>query len=247
MKNIYITTDIHNYLPNSYEHQSGFFKETEYLKEYLKIANKYDLKITVFVSGKEVENNIKYYKKLTYDKDIELGGHTYDCFTKYYKGEGYLYKKIYGCAYGPKSLQKQDIEKTTSVLTKLGIHPISWRTHAYSSNRTTRRILKDNGYKIISDLNNKIDNAIKIMECPPNTLPDHENIIHKGIKNTFAKFTIEQWLKKIQLQIKNNEKSIILAHATCQKYIDDFETLKELFEWIYDQNYESKLMKDLVK
>ena len=244
-KEIYITTDIHNYMKYSSEHKAGFSKETEYLKKYLSLANKYSIKVTVFVSGLEIENNIDYYRGLIDNPFVELGGHTWDCYTRYFKGEGYIYKKIFGCAYGPSFFQRYDIKKTTKILKEIGVSPVSWRTHAYASNKDTRKILVKEGYKIISDISKEKYLSNNIIEAIPNILPDHENIIHKGIKNNpQARYILEEWFFEIKKEILNNDKSIILIHATCQKYLDDFKTLENLFKWINENKIESKLMRE---
>jgi len=246
-KKIYITTDIHNFMHYSEEHKKWFFDETEHLKKYLKLAKKYNIKTTVFVTGKILEEKLDEYKWLLNDFDIEIGGHTYDCFTQYFKWEWFLYKKIFWCSYWPKIFQKKDIEKTTKIINKLWIKPVSWRTHAYASNFSTREVLKSNGYKIISDVTTKKYSIEDFIDFPPNTLPDHENIIHDWIKNNSqAKYTVKEWLKEIKKEVKKQRESVILAHATCHAYLDNFKILEELFNWIDKNNYETVFMKNKV-
>jgi len=247
MKKIYITTDIHNFMHYSEEHKAGFSDETSHLIKYLDLAKECWIKVTIFVTWKLLEDKQLIYKEILSKYDVEIWWHTYDCYTNYFKWTWFIYKKLCGCAYWTKKKQNSDIHKTTMALNKIWILPTSWRTHAYASNSSTRELLLQHWYKIISDLSEKKYQYKWLLEFPPNTLPDHENIIHPGIKNhPWANLSIKEWLLNIQNQILNQDESVVLAHATCHKYIDDFKTLEKLFNWIKENQYKTLLMKDKI-
>lgn len=236
-------------MPYSLEHKKWFYNETKYLIAYLELAKKYNIKVTAFISWLEIERNFKVYKNILekYWDMIEIWGHTWDSYVSYFKWEWFIYKKLFWCTMWPYFKQYKDIKKTTEIIKKLWTKPISWRTHAYSSNKITRKILKQFWYKIISDLSWENTLSNDLMELPPNTLPDHENIKHIWInvhKNSIL--STEEYKKQLFKQLLENDYSILLLHATCQKYIDNFKTLEEIFKFIKENNFKSLLLKDYV-
>ena len=73
--------------------------------KYLEILKKYHISSTLFLNGKCLNEDKEKTKELL-KYDVELGGHTYDNFGKMGPIKSYIYRKIWGCIYGPNFYQK---------------------------------------------------------------------------------------------------------------------------------------------
>ena len=248
---IYLTGDVHTKIPGHWE-QKIAGKEIDSAKKYLEILRKYNLSSTLFINGKcleEDEEKVRELKKY----NVEIGGHTYDNFGKMGSIKSYIYRKIWGCIYGPESYQKKDIQKTKRAFERLGMKMISWRTHSFGSNEKTGKILKKEGVNYISDIVGDVKPFEKdgILHLPINILVDVVTIAYGEYKpeskNPFAscvkgRIQPEEWFDIIKKRIEYNEKnkidSILLIHPITMAVLDNFKLFEEIAKFL--SRYKSK-------
>lgn len=242
---IYLTGDVHSQIKGHWEQkQAG--DELDAAIEYLKILKKYKIKSTLFINGKLIDEKAEKVKELI-SYDAEIGGHTYDNFGDMNLFKSYINRKRFGCVYGSSKYQKKDIEKTKKAFENLNIKMNSWRTHAFSSNDETFRILKKNNVRFVSDLlgDTKPFEKDGIIHMPIN-LPVDVNVIEVGPLNpgnrepfaSCAKNRIkpEEWFEIIKKRISYNEKkkipSILLIHPITMKVLDNFALFEKIAKFI---------------
>ncbi|WP_079978690.1 polysaccharide deacetylase family protein [Halolamina sediminis] len=237
---------------------------------YASILEENNLVGTLFVTGRAIRDYPQKARQLARNEHLEIGGHTWSAFRP-----NWLYdigQYISGSPYGQKYIQKRDISRTLQYLTSdLGVTPRSWRTHAYRSDATTRKLLAQSSVDVISDLVEPSAQVHKssisdIIELPISTLPDHEHLIHgnrtredvdKLIENgwtdpyTSESYEISEWCNIIRDQIMKRvdagRTATVLAHPVCMSVADDFEGFTSLCEWIADQDYETDFCRNAPK
>lgn len=233
---ICLTGDVHHDLkfkPGGYQlYLDG--SESKVAIKYLEITEKYDLKVTLFITGKSFVENMRDIEKLLDFDNLEIGGHTWSAFRPVWLHR--TFKLIIGSIYGPKFYQQIDIKKTLSIIQeKKGRKPTSWRTHSYASNNTTLKILENEGVKIISDDVDK--RKIKpffvsnnLLSLPINVMPDHEHLYFKSRGRT--KSAVEKEIKR-----KGKQDKKAFGYFTTQSF-----TITEYYEIIKKQieNIEEK-------
>ncbi len=241
---IYLTGDVHSKL-NSWE-QKTVGNELDAAEKYLEILEKYTVSCTLFLNGICLEKESEKIKKLL-KYDVEIGGHTYNNFGNLNLFSGYIYRKLYGCIYGPSFYQKKDINRTKKTFSKLGIKMESWRTHSFGSNEKTMEILRNIGVKYVSDLVGEIKPFEKngITHLPIN-IPVDVNTISYGetrpeSKNPFASCTKgriepEEWFEIVKKRVTENEKkgipSILLLHPATMAAIDNFVLFERIAKFL---------------
>lgn len=237
---IYLTGDVHTSDNNNWE-QKETGSELKSSKTYLEILKGYDIPCTLFVNGisftkepEEVKELLKY--------NVELGGHTYNNFGRLNLIKSYFYRKKWGCIYGSKSYQKKDIKKTKMAFEKFGLKMISWRTHAFGSNKETFKILKEFNVKYVSDLLGETKPFYdQIIHLPINIPVDQNTISYKILSPenrcpfascTKGRISPEEWFEILKKRIIKNEKnktdSIILIHPATMATLDNFKLFKEI-------------------
>ena len=238
MPRVCITGDVH--------HDLGFAldeSEASATADYIKILNKYNLKATLFVTGKCIDGNSEFWSNIP--KSIELGGHTYSAWSPMIfrkKLVHWFYNKVFGTEYGPYLYQYYDIWRTVKSFEKINIKPACWRTHGYASNENTKKILAKFGFKTISD---EIAEGEKIVINKGNLISVPINA-HKD--DDIPKFFIEREEGKMKEEgekVKNsifyliNQKEDIVAqlHPICMKVLDNFEKFEKILKTLYDNNY----------
>ena len=149
-----VTGDVHHSLGRSQRDKHEYLLALKYAE----IAYSMNARITLYVTGKCVNDHTRFVKKLLedYGEHVELGGHTYWAFHEI----PWLPKTLHGLLfpllgfeyYGPRRLQELDIRKTVKVFKEaLGVRIKSWRTHAYQGTPTTYEILDSLGFTSVSD------------------------------------------------------------------------------------------------
>jgi hypothetical protein len=166
---------------NDPDHVYSNITELEAAVKYVKIAKKYGVKVTLFLTGKcFVEERFTARELLKFD-NLEIGGHTWNAFR--FRPFHYISRLTLGSFYGPRFYQRWDIEKTLNIIEdKTGKKCRSWRGHAYHGDTITEELLAKRGVKVVS---NEVDAEANIRELnnglislPINTLPDHKHIYH---------------------------------------------------------------------
>lgn len=246
---IFITGDVHSQKTEKSK-INPVESQIKAAHKYLGILKKYNLKSTLFINGICFKEEKEETKKLL-DYDVELGGHTYNNFGKMNIFKSYIYRKLFGCIYGPAFYQKRDIKKTKKVFENFGLKMTSWRTHAFGSNSKTFYLLKKAGVKYISDLLGNInpyeeDNVIHV----PINIPIDQNTISHDLlrpenRNPFASCTKgrihpEEWFDILKKRIIYNEKnkinSILLIHPETMATIDNFKLFKRIAKFLSKYN-----------
>jgi peptidoglycan/xylan/chitin deacetylase (PgdA/CDA1 family) len=242
---IYLTGDVHTNLSGHWE-QKIAGKEIIAAKNYLEILKKHGVASTLFINGKCIDEDNELVKELL-KYNVEIGGHTYDNFGHMGPIKSYVYRKIWGCIYGPKSYQKKDIKKTKEAFEKRDIRITSWRTHSYGSNEETYKILNEEGIKFISDIVGEVKPFSKygIIHIPINIPTDVNTIAYGELKpesrNPFASCTkgrikSEEWFEIIKKRITYNEKnkidSILLIHPITMAVLDKFKLFEEIAKFL---------------
>lgn len=242
---IYITGDVHTKIKNYWEQKTAG-SEIDAGKKFLEILKKYELRSTLFINGKCLDKEPEKVKELL-EYDVELGGHTYDNFEGMNIIKSYIYRKRYGCVYGPPHYQKKDIKKTRNAFEKIGLKMNSWRTHAFGSNEETFKILRENNVKHVSDLlgNQKPFEKQEVIHMPINIPVDINTItigpLRPENRDVFASCTKsrispEEWFEIVKKRISENEKnkrdSILLIHPITMAALDDFELFEKIAQFL---------------
>jgi hypothetical protein len=250
---ICITGDIHNTSDGFKEQAYSEYSEMELALKYAEIAKKYDLKVTLFITGKSLQQEKDLSKKLSDFRNVELGGHTYNGLQPQRLHE--RFERYFGTYYGPYCIQMLDILITKYMLKKrTGVKTMSWRTHAYRSDFRTKKILLKMGTRVISDevdrtaLNPYVNNY-GLVSLPINTCPDHEHIHHgyrteDFVKNTVQatwdwkdsfgaeSYKIDQWgdmvLEGAATIVERGGVATIMAHPLCMEVGDSMVTFDRL-------------------
>ena len=245
---IFLTGDVHGKIKQSWEQSVVSSNDLNSAKRYLEILKKYNIPCTLFINGiclKESPEKVKELLKF----DVELGGHTYDNFGRMNIFKSYIYRKFFGCVYGPNFYKKKDIKKTREEFEKFGLKMSSWRTHCFASNEKTFEILKENNVKYVSDLlssgNSLPFEKNEIIHMPIN-IPVDQNTIAFGAlspenRNAFASCTkgrikAEEWFEILKKRIIENEKkdipSIILIHPLTMEVLDNFKLFEKICKFL---------------
>ena len=147
---ICLTGDVHHSSLGNLEQNFISSSEARIAIKYLEIAQKYDLKVTLFITGKTFKDDWEDVKELLEFNNLEIGVHTWSALRPIWLHK--VFKLLTNSVYGPRFYQKMDIRKTIHIIEeKTGQRPVSWRTHSYASDYNTLDILEMKGISIISD------------------------------------------------------------------------------------------------
>lgn len=198
---ICLTGDVHhrsmNSLNQNYFNSSD--NEVKLAQTYLEIAEKYNLKVTLFITGRAFTEEFDDIKELLKFKNLEIAGHGFNAnlpdfyyrFKLFTKNKcGYLFSKQYYkfnklmTLCGHESYIRKDIERTLNIIKeKTNLQVNSWRSHAYTHSDKKMDMLNTLGLTVVSDDINK--NALlpqeyceNLTSLPINTMPDHDHIFH---------------------------------------------------------------------
>lgn len=247
MPKVCITGDVH--------HDLGFVlrgSEASAAADYIKILDVYNSKATLFVTGKCIDNNTEFWS--TISKNVELGGHTYSAWSPMIgrkKVVHWFYGKAFGTEYGPYVYQYYDVWRTVKSFEKITIKPVCWRTHAYASNETTKKILPKFGFKILSD---EIADGDKItvskgilISVSINTRKDDDifKFFTEGQKGKMREEG-ERVKDSIFYLIKQKKDIVAQLHPICMKVLDNFESFEAILKELCDNNYSFYTLKEFV-
>lgn len=242
---IYLTGDVHIKVPEHWEQKRAGLDLDNAVK-YLEILKKYKIPSTLFINGKCLDESPAKIKEII-KYNVELGGHTYDNFGSMEAIKSYIFRKLWGCIYGPESYQKKDIKKTKLAFKKLNIKMTSWRTHSFGSNEKTFNILKEENVKYVSDLIGETKPFEKngIIHLPINIPVDVVSIAYGEYRpenrNPFAscvkgRISPEEWFEILKKRIAENEKkkipSTLLLHPTTMAVIDNFALFEKVAKFL---------------
>jgi len=231
----------------------SLMRSSEYLlaKEYSKIAKAYSSKVTLFVTGKCIEEHKSFWKSLSGEKNVELGAHTYAMMPFYYLR--IFFKKLFNSYYGPSFYQRMDIEKTLRAFETIGVRPLSWRTHGYWGNETTYKILGEYGFKVVCDMRSVGELQVKKVNCIGNLKHISINAVDD---NLIERFYLEKNYSKVRRLGKKFKESIfdginkkrdlvVQLHPICQKLLDNYKTFEVILKRLSENDYSSLTITEL--
>ena len=220
--------------------------EADVAGEYLSIARDAGLKVTFFVTGLALRRDRAAMAALGAGPGLEIGGHTYRAFEPMRLHD--WFRRFAGSYYGPAWFQRWDVKRTLAIIRRrLGVPAVTWRTHAYASDRTTWRVLEALGVRVLSD---RVDLDVigpqtlagRLVSLPINVLPDHEHLYHAERTPTALgraagpTYTGQEWLAIVQRQIDAIEQrggvATLLVHPICMYTLDRFQTFRALCRFL---------------
>jgi hypothetical protein len=183
---LFITGDVHHQSLKTGDQSYLDITEVEAAQKYAQIAKEYNIKITLFISGKAVDENPEVVSELGEMHNVELGGHNWNCFEN--QTLHYMSEILLDSYYGPKIYQKWDIKKTLNRISAVcDCTPNVWRSHGYVQDPRTPTLLSNEGIDVVSNSVNVSDAATVeeaadgIISLPINVLPDHSHVYHGWI------------------------------------------------------------------
>lgn len=249
-----LTADVH--------HMSLQTKDQKYLEEtepritetYADIAGRNGVKVTLFVTGKALEEEPKVFQRLARKNHIELGGHNYYAFKPRWL-YNWIFYRAYGLWNGPAAFQNWEIRSTIKQFQQTtGVRIRAWRDHAYRHDKNTYRLLADNGIKVVSDevgpeTPGPYLHEEGIVSLPVNVMPDSDHMYHGYFTpKTTEDWSLrrsefppdmmwpEEWLERVKSQIESIVKqggtASLLVHPAPMKISDDFETFNKLCSFL---------------
>ena len=263
---ICLTGDVHQMTMHSSDQAYLRGSEVDAALKYVEITRRFNIKSTLFVTGRCVEEEPRRLYNLANCDGVELGGHNYNAFKPllpYRLSQLLLNRKN-----GPAFIQKRDIEKTIKIIKdKLGIEIKSWRDHGYRYDSNTKLLLFSAGIKYFSDLRSN-DRLLPYIDAglwhfPINVLPDHDHIYHGIYKRKrsnryreleksrspfgVGRINVNDWLKYVKIKVEQivEQQGIatLLVHPSCMEVVDNFTAFTELCRFL--SSFETNKISDL--
>lgn len=265
---ICLTGDIHHEaLKTGNQHHSDR-AEIQTALDFAQLLETYQVKMTLFISGKTFQESPSACQTLAQNPLIEIGGHNWDCFEPSLWHR--FWNKTTGSYNGPRWYQRRDVKKTKAIIEQFTQKPlICWRNHMYMHGPHTEAVLAEAGLQICSDGVKKSTEGLEahptgIYNFPLNIMPDHEHIYHAERtpewveawikryqwRDDFgsASYTVEVWADKVLAQLQANEKvgkiSHMILHPLTMYLCDQYQSARRLLEFI--ASCESIHMQDLI-
>lgn len=241
-----LTGDVHQRSYRGTDTPFSRFSEVELAHKYADIAGKYDVPITLFLTGKACLEEVEGVRRLAGLPHCEIGGHTFAAFRDPWSR---LYKKILGTPWGKLAHQSRDIARTISSIHQVtGKRILVWRNHAYVHTVDTPRLLEQAGIGCVSDEVNTTKRTADrlrtdLFSLPINVLPDHEHLLHGKYQSGKAKperlqgrLDAGAWLEQVKNQVQRISQeggvATILAHPLCMEVVDAMATFEDLCEFL---------------
>lgn len=177
-----LTGDVHHRTLNTREAEFiEPFSEIELASKYMEIATRYNLKVTLFITGKTLLQEWEDVEPLIKYKNLEMGGHTFNAFqplvlhraSKLFRGSSWL----------SRAQQEADIQRAVEIFKRRIGAVASWRTHSYEYDANTVPLLEEAGFSVWSDVMDKNQRLPKLvgnslLSLPINVREDHSGVFH---------------------------------------------------------------------
>ena len=239
-----ITGDVHHNI-----HKDVEVDEVEAAKEYINILKNKGVRATLFVTGKCIDENKKFWYDTSKKEYIELGAHTYYAFTFLNK----VFDKVLKSPYGPYLYQYFDCWKTVNAFKKIRVKPISWRTHSYAGDENTEKILPKFGFRITSDRVTPGEFYIHahngLLDVPISILNDDDIMsLHRRYANRHSITAKgEEIVDSIKMMTNLDSLIVTQLHPVCMKVLDNFNTFKEIINILKSKEYVFTTIRELVR
>lgn len=266
---ICLTGDLHHMSLKTGNQKHSDISEMKTAIMFLNLLEKYNIKMTYFITGKSFVEEWEDVKQIVFNPLIEVGGHNYDAFENELLHR--VWNKLTKNYNGPKWMQRNDTRKTMSIIKEKTKKDIKvWRNHMYMHGENTEEILFNEGIKICSDGVRKNSNKPAfhksgIFNFPINIIPDHEHLIHAERTPIWIKkwqkrynwsddfgsesYYIDEWAEMVLEQLKKREKqglvSNLIIHPITMYLCDEFVQAKRILEYI--STCETVHMSELIK
>ncbi|MEX0830200.1 MAG: polysaccharide deacetylase family protein [Nitrospirales bacterium] len=243
---ICLTGDVHQ---RSYRGTDTPFSpctEVELANKYAKIAGRYGIRVTLFVTGKACLEEPKGVNAIAQMPHCEIGGHTFAAFRDPWSR---IYRKLLRTPWGNASHQIRDIAKTIESIQAVTGKRISvWRNHSYIQTVETPRLLASAGISWVTDDVNPMKRSWEplfqdIHSLPINVQPDHEYLLHgkyqvgkaKPIK-LIGRVSIAEWIKQVKSEVQAivDDRGIatMLVHPLCMEVADGMAGFEALCRFL---------------
>jgi peptidoglycan/xylan/chitin deacetylase (PgdA/CDA1 family) len=147
---IFVTGDVHHQSLNTLDQAHLTDTEIESADKYAQIAGQHGVDVTLFVSGKTVQETPDQVRELAGRDNVEIGGHNWDCFE--HSALHYLSELLLSTYYGPPRYQRWDVRKTLDIIElSTEFRPRTWRSHAFVEDDHTAEVLADIGIGVVSN------------------------------------------------------------------------------------------------
>jgi hypothetical protein len=239
---VVLTGDVHHAIGNA-DQAHAPASEATLAVEYATIAAHYGLKITLFITGRAMIEDIDDVRPLLTMPHVEIGGHGWNAFKPRLWHGGL--RRVVGSPHGLPWMQRRMIARTCTTVERGTGRPVrSWRNHAYRHDRHTARLLAGAGIHAWSDEVNPdrlrpYRDAGGVAVLPINTTPDHEYLRHGAWPQESATqqwggpaYDADEWCARVSTQVEAIARAggvaTVLAHPMCMKIVDDWATFERL-------------------
>ena len=249
-----VTGDVHHMSMETRDQAYMDRTEVEAAIEYAEIAAEYDIPVTLFLTGKCVDEEPEGVRELAGMDNVELGGHNYWAFTTPVHEAWRALAKATGGRVGswngPRAFQSWEIRKTLDAFGEIGVDVTAWRDHAYRHNGHTASLLADHGVTHFSDVIGPDEDVRRedgVTVVPVNTPPDHEHVYHAFRTPEFVanddfegpfgdeSCDVNEWVDRVLERTADHRSAgrpaTILAHPACMDLADGLEA----FEWLCER------------
>jgi hypothetical protein len=266
---ICLTGDLHHMSLKTGNQHYADITEIQIAGKYQRMLQEAGVKVTFFITGRAFLEEWHDLKPICQSDLVEIGGHNFDAFKPALPHR--VWNKLTGNYNGPACMQKNDAQKTISIIReKTGRSIKVWRNHMYMHGANTEKILADLDIKICSDGVKKDSNGLiyhpaGIYNFPLNIIPDHEHLIHAertpewiqwwqkryNWSDDFGSgsYYIDEWTELVLAGLKENEEngriSNMIIHPITLYLCDDLKSFQnKILPWLAD--HKTVFMSDLL-
>lgn len=241
-----VTGDVHQRSYRGTDTPFSSYSEVALAMKYAQIAEKYGLRITLFITGKAALEESRAVQQLAAMPHCEIGGHTFAAFRDPWSR---IYKKVFGTPWGRSTHHFRDIIRTVQCIQEVtGKRITVWRNHSYVNTPETPLFLEQAGIKWVSDEVNFAKTSSerltsRVFSLPINVFPDHEHLLHgkylSGKANPAqlaGRVGIWEWMERVRSQVQTilaaGGVATILAHPLCMEVADGMQAFEDLCRFL---------------
>jgi len=238
---VFITGDCHHYLgDHPIQRQEAVFSE-----QWARILADFGLNGTLFVTGKCVLDSRTLWNRIIDQGNVEIGGHTYNALRDVVGKMLKMLWRKFGLELYPLSscYWDREVELSLAAFRTLGVKPVSWRTHAYLSQRSLYKVLRRRGFKVVSNYvapgsTINIFETDGLVHVPVNVMTDDE-VFELFIRRKDPSFVGKRLYCAISEAIERRQHLCVQLHPVCMKILDDFQIFEEIAKAISNARYAS--------